>query len=63
MSLEIVSEKKIPVMENISDVISIKNNPVVAAWQASSGLCCPILRESRAFSPTAVPTPTAIIRN
>ena len=41
----------------------IRNRPVVAARQASSGFFWPSLRESKAFSPTAVPTPMAIIRN
>lgn len=30
--------------------------------QASSGFFCPSFRESRAFRPTAVPTPMAIIK-
>ena len=40
-----------------------RKRPVVAARQASSCLFCPIRLESRALRPTAVPTPTAIIRN
>ncbi|MEF2906402.1 MAG: hypothetical protein U0O21_08900 [Lachnospiraceae bacterium] len=59
----ITSEKKIPAIEKRNEVKSVKNNPVVAARQASSVFCCPIFRDSSALSPTAVPTLTAIIRN
>ena len=59
----IASDRKIPIIEKIRDVRSIRKSPVVAAWQASSFLCSPIFLESNAFRPTVVPTPTAIIKN
>jgi len=56
-------ENSSPTSVNTSEVPSIRNSPVVAARQASSGFFCPSFRESRAFRPTAVPTPMAIIKN
>lgn len=56
-------ENSSPTSVNTSEVPSIRNRPVVAARQASPGFFCPSLRESRAFRPTAVPTPMAIIKN
>ena len=49
--------------QSIPSEAKIRKSPVVAAQHASSVLCSPIFLESRAFRPTAVPTPTAIIKN
>lgn len=52
-----------PRIANTTPLRMDSSSPQVAAWFASANCRAPNWRESRAFSPTLVPTETATISN